>query len=66
MYVHISFDTYSDRHDLGLLPCAGGIAVCFAMLAVLRHILVHAAALLFVAAYVPLEDVCCSPKNNGK
>ena len=32
-----SFDTYSDRHVLGLLPCAGGIALRFAVLAVQRH-----------------------------
>ena len=70
MYVH-TFDTYSDRHVLGLLPRAGGIALCFAVLAVQRHITrtpenIHTAVLLFVAAYVPPEDVCASPKKDGK
>ena len=33
MYVHTSsFETYSDRHVLGLLPCAGVIALCYAVL----------------------------------
>ena len=62
IYVHTSFDTYSDRHVLGLLPCAGEIALCFAVLCCARgsktYILVDTAVLLFVAAYLPLEDVC--------
>ena len=37
MYVHASCGTYSDRHVLGLLLCAGGIALCCAVLAVQRH-----------------------------
>ena len=44
MYVHTSCRTYSDRHGLGLLLCAGVIALCFAVLAVLilnDNILVH-------------------------
>ena len=32
MYVHTSFDTYSDRLVLGLLLCAGVIALCCAAL----------------------------------
>ena len=58
----------TERYVLGLLPCAGGIAPRCAVLAVQRHTYsyIHTAVLLFVAAYVPLEDVCCSPKNNGK
>ena len=35
MYVHTSFDTYSDRHVLGLLLCAGVVAMCCAVLVVL-------------------------------
>ena len=50
------FCTYSDRHELGLLPCAGGVALCFAVLCCARgstaYILVHTAVLLFVAAYL--------------
>ena len=30
MYVHTSFDMYSDRLVLGLLLCAGVIALCCA------------------------------------
>jgi len=31
------------------------------------YMLVHTTAvLLFLAAYVPLQDVCCSPKTDGK
>ena len=36
MYVHASFDTYSDRHALGLLFCAGVIALCCAVLCCAR------------------------------
>ena len=36
MYVH-TFDTYSGRHVLALLLCAGGIALCCAVFAVQRH-----------------------------
>ena len=32
MYVHTSFDTYSDRHVLGLLLCAEGIALLWCAL----------------------------------
>ena len=35
MYIHTSFDMYSDRHVLGLLRCAGVIALCCAVFAVL-------------------------------
>ena len=56
MYVHVFSCTYSDRHELGLLPCAGGVALCFAVLCCARgstaYILVHTAVLLFVAAYL--------------
>ena len=46
MYVHTSFDTYSDRHVLGLLRCAGVIALCRVVLCCARsstttYILVH-------------------------
>ena len=35
--------------------------------AVSCYMLVHTTAvLLFLAAYVPLQDVCCSPKTDGK
>ena len=39
MYVHPSFEIGSDRHVLGLLLCAGVIALCCAVLAVLLWIL---------------------------
>ena len=46
MYVHISFDAYSDRHVLGLLLSAGVIALCRAVICCARgstttYILVH-------------------------
>ena len=34
-YMHTSFDMYSDKHVLGVLLCAGLIALCCAVLAVL-------------------------------
>ena len=36
-YSSTSLDTYSDRHVLRLLPCAGEIALCCAVLTVQRH-----------------------------
>ena len=39
MYVHTSFDMYSDRHMLDLLLCAGVTALCCAVLAALMEIL---------------------------
>ena len=32
MYVHTNCDTYSDGHVLGLLLCAGVVALCCAVL----------------------------------
>ena len=45
MYVHTFFDTYSNWHVLGLLLCAGVIALCCAVLAdlILNNIVVHTA-----------------------
>ena len=63
MYVHTSFDTYSDRHALGcMLLCAGVIALlCCAVLCCARgstttYILVHTTAvlpLLYTGTVVP-------------
>ena len=74
MYVHTYFDTYSDRHVFGLLLCAGGIALCFAVLAVQRltysYMLLRYCCLLlhtyrsrtFVAVQKTMENEDCSIK----
>ena len=55
MYLHTSFDTYSDRHILGFLTCAGGIALCCAVLCCARgsttYILTRTSTYLDVAHY---------------
>ena len=52
MYVHTSFDTYSDRHVLGLLLCAGVICAvpCCALLCSQFNdsILIHTPAVLIL------------------
>ena len=69
MHVHTSFDTYSDRHVLGVLLCAGVIALCRAVLCFARgsttaYVLVHTTAVLLLlytgTAYLK------RPPNNGK
>ena len=65
MYVHTSLYTYPDRHVLGLLLCAGGIApLCCAVLCCSRgwttYILVHTktAKCLRICMLVLTNSVC--------
>ena len=61
-YVHGSFDTYSDRHKLGLLPCAGVRAMCdllyFAVLccAVLTVLILNDDIIVYFGVYSSTRD----------
>ena len=55
MYVQTSFDTYSDRHVLGLLLCAGVIALCCAVLVVQRQHTYSYILLLYCCCCTPVQ-----------